>query len=208
MTDLIPPHGGLSEPVCRMVSSEEAESFTAEAASLPVLSVSTADLSTVYRIGDGTLSPLVGPMNEDVYNRVLDEQVIESEGGLYAWTIPLSLPASSDIAAGLEVGSSVALAGPDGQCTCVAGENNRVRLNMGTHTPGKTKSRPFCRGRRSVCHHTQICIRSGPRHMSFSDVISLLHEYASNGHTHIKIKGFFRTHRYQTVINPICHNHA
>jgi sulfate adenylyltransferase len=115
MTDLIPPHGGLSEPVCRMVSSEEAESFTAEAASLPVLSVSTADLSTVYRIGDGTLSPLVGPMNEDVYNRVLDEQVIESEGGLYAWTIPLSLPASSDIAAGLEVGSSVALAGPDGQ---------------------------------------------------------------------------------------------
>jgi len=115
MTDLIPPHGGLSEPVCRMVSSEETESFTAEAASLPVLSVSTADLSTVYRIGDGTLSPLVGPMNEDVYNRVLDEQVIESEGGLYAWTIPLSLPASSDIAAGLEVGSSVALAGPDGQ---------------------------------------------------------------------------------------------
>jgi len=115
MTDLIPPHGGLSEPVCRMVSSEEADSFAAEAASLPVLPVSTADLSTVYRIGDGTLSPLVGLMNEDVFNRVLDEKVIESEGGLYAWTIPLSLPASSDIATGLEVGSTVALAGPDGQ---------------------------------------------------------------------------------------------
>ncbi|HAA50621.1 MAG TPA: sulfate adenylyltransferase [Planctomycetaceae bacterium] len=114
MTDLVPPHGGLSEPVCRMVSADEAEAFAASAAGLPVLPLSTADLSTVYRLGDGTLSPLVGPMNEDVFNRVLDEKVIESQGGLYAWTIPLSLPATSETAAGLEVGSTVALAGPDG----------------------------------------------------------------------------------------------
>ncbi|MED5449274.1 MAG: sulfate adenylyltransferase, partial [Planctomycetota bacterium] len=114
MTDLVPPHGGLSEPVCRMVSADEVESFAATAAGLPVLPLSTADLSTVYRLGDGTLSPLVGPMNEDVFNRVLDEKVIESQGGLYAWTIPLSLPATSETAAGLEVGSTVALAGPDG----------------------------------------------------------------------------------------------
>ena len=87
-----------------MVSADEAESFAASAAGLPVMPLSTADLSTVYRLGDGTLSPLVGPMNEDVFNRVLDEKVIESEGALYAWTIPLSLPATSETAAGLEVG--------------------------------------------------------------------------------------------------------
>ena len=115
MTDLIAPHGGLSEPVCRMVSAEEADSFRAAAAELVRLPVSTADVSTVHRIGDGTLSPLVGPMNEDIYNRVLDEKVIESNGSLYAWTIPLSLPASAETASELEVGATVALAGPDGQ---------------------------------------------------------------------------------------------
>ena len=37
--------------------------FKAEAAALPKVPVSAADLSTVYRFGDGTLSPLTGPMN-------------------------------------------------------------------------------------------------------------------------------------------------
>ena len=41
--------------------------------------MSAADLSTVYRLGDGTLSPLTGPMTSEVYNRVLDEAVIEIE---------------------------------------------------------------------------------------------------------------------------------
>ena len=98
-----------------MVSAEEADSFRAAAAELVRLPVSTADVSTVHRIGDGTLSPLGGPMNEDIYNRVLDEKVIESNGSLYAWTIPLSLPASAETASELEVGATVALAGPDGQ---------------------------------------------------------------------------------------------
>ncbi len=97
-----------------MVSADEAESFRVAAAELPGLPVSSADLSTVYRLGDGTLSPLVGPMNEDVFNRVLDEKVIESDGSLYAWSIPLSLPATAEIAASLEVGSKVGLTGPDG----------------------------------------------------------------------------------------------
>ncbi len=97
-----------------MVPADEVESFRADASERLRLRVSTADLSTVYRLGDGTLSPLVGPMNEDVFNRVLDEKVIESNESLYAWTIPLSLPATAETAAGLETGSTVALAGPDG----------------------------------------------------------------------------------------------
>jgi sulfate adenylyltransferase len=115
MPDLIAPHGGLSEPVCRTVPQAEIEAFRAEAAQLPKVPVSAADLSTVYRIGDGTLSPLTGPMNSAVYNRVLDESVIESNGQLYAWTIPLSLPVTADLAGSLKAGQTVALAGPDGE---------------------------------------------------------------------------------------------
>jgi sulfate adenylyltransferase len=112
---LIPPHGGLVEPICRTVPTNEIESFKAEAARLPKVPVSQADLSTVYRIADGTLSPLTGPMNRKVYDRVLDESVIEHGGKLYAWTIPLSLPVTKEIAATLSPGKKVALTAPDGQ---------------------------------------------------------------------------------------------
>ncbi|QDT28112.1 Sulfate adenylyltransferase [Gimesia panareensis] len=115
MADLIAPHGGLTEPVCCTVPAGEIDSFKAEAASLPQVPVSAADLSTVYRLGDGTLSPLTGPMNGDVYNRVLDEACIEVNGKKYAWTIPLALPVTSELAGTLSSGQKVAL-------TCPAGE--------------------------------------------------------------------------------------
>jgi len=115
MADLIPPHGGLSEPVCCTVGASEFDDFKAEASGLTKVPVSAADLSTVYRIADGTLSPLTGPMNEDVYNRVLDESVIESGGKNYAWTIPLSLPVTSEVASSLSGGQKVALTNPDGE---------------------------------------------------------------------------------------------
>jgi len=114
MADLITPHGGLSEPVCRTVPADEIDSFNADAAGLPKVPVSSADLSTVYRIADGTLSPLTGPMTQAVYDRVLDESVIENNGRLYAWTIPLALPATSDVAASLAAGQKVALTCPEG----------------------------------------------------------------------------------------------
>src|SRR5580704_5349884 len=115
MADLIPVHGGLPEPVSRTVPAADAASFQAKAAGLPKLPVSAADLSTVYRIADGTLSPLTGPMNRQVFNRVLDESVIEHGGKLYAWTIPLSFPVSKEIAATLSPGKKVALTAPNGQ---------------------------------------------------------------------------------------------
>lgn len=114
MADLIAPHGGLSEPVCCTVSAEEIDSFKAEAATLPKVPVSAADLSTVYRLGDGTLSPLTGPMGEEVYNRVLDEACIEVNGKQYAWTIPLALPVTSELAGTLSSGQKVALTNPAG----------------------------------------------------------------------------------------------
>lgn len=109
MADLIPPHGGLSEPVNRTVAADRIDAFKSEAAGLAKVPVSDADLSTVYRFGDGGLSPLTGPMDEATYNRVLDEACIEHDGSKYAWTIPLSLPVTSDLAGKLSKGDRVAL---------------------------------------------------------------------------------------------------
>ncbi len=112
-TPLIAPHGGLSEPVNRMVA--DAETFLSKANGLTRVPVSDADLSSVYRFGDGGLSPLTGPMDAQTYHRVLDESVIEAGGKRYAWTIPISLPVSSDIAKTLSVGQSVALENTSGE---------------------------------------------------------------------------------------------
>ncbi|MFV0444662.1 MAG: sulfate adenylyltransferase [Planctomycetaceae bacterium] len=114
MADLIAPHGGLSEPVCCTVSKDEIAAFTAEAAALPKVPVSSADLSSVYRFGDGTLSPLTGPMNSEEYNRVLDEQVIIHNGKKYAWTIPIAFPVTGAQAKELKAGTKVALTSPAG----------------------------------------------------------------------------------------------
>lgn len=114
MAQLVAPHGGLDAPVCRTVPADEIDSFKAEAADLPKVPVSSADLSSVYRIADGTLSPLTGPMTSAVYNRVLEESVIESNGSLYAWTIPIAFPVTSELAATLSAGQKVALTCPEG----------------------------------------------------------------------------------------------
>jgi sulfate adenylyltransferase len=115
MPDLIAPHGGLTEPVCCTVPAAEIDSFKAEAAKLAKVPVSDADLSTVYRWGDGALSPTKGPMDSATFNRVLDESVIEHEGKLYAWTIPLSLPVTKELAATLKKGQKVALTNSAGE---------------------------------------------------------------------------------------------
>ena len=112
-TPLIAPHGGLSEPVNRLVV--DVETFLSRANGLTRVPVSDADLSSVYRFGDGGLSPLTGPMDAQTYHRVLDESVIEVGGKHYAWTIPISLPVSSDLANTLSIGQNVALENTSGE---------------------------------------------------------------------------------------------
>lgn len=112
-TPLIAPHGGLSEPVNRMVA--DVETFLSKANGLTRIPISDADLSSVYRFGDGGLSPLTGPMDAQTYHRVLDESVIEVGSKRYAWTIPISLPVSSDLAKTLSIGQKVALENTSGE---------------------------------------------------------------------------------------------
>jgi len=109
MQDLIPPHGGLSEPVNRNVAADEVAEFRRAAGSLKKVPVSDADLSTLYRLGDGGLSPLTGPMDRATYERVLDGEVLIHQGKPYAWTIPLSFPVEKGQAGSLKTGETVAL---------------------------------------------------------------------------------------------------
>ena len=109
MSHCPPPHGGLREPVCRTVAVDRMAAFKTEAAGLIKVPVSDADLSTVYRFGDGALSPLTGPMDSATYHRVLDHAYLEHGGKRYAWTIPLSLPVTSELAGKLSTGQCVAL---------------------------------------------------------------------------------------------------
>ena len=109
MASLVPAHGGLPEPLdCTVPPAEEA-AFKAELAALPKVPVSDADLSTVYRFGDGALSPLTGPMDGATYAQVLDHAFIEHQGKRYAWTIPLAFPVPADLAGRLEKRQAVAL---------------------------------------------------------------------------------------------------
>jgi sulfate adenylyltransferase len=63
MADLIPPHGGVAEPVSCTVTGAEEQQLVADASTMIQVPVSDADLSSVYRFGDGGLSPLTGPMD-------------------------------------------------------------------------------------------------------------------------------------------------
>jgi sulfate adenylyltransferase len=109
MPDLIPPHGGLSEPVNRTVPADEAAEFRKRVQGLPRLPISDADLSSLYRLGDGGLSPLIGPMDGQTFRRVLDDEIILQKGKAYAWTIPISFPIEQSLAKSFKRGQTVAL---------------------------------------------------------------------------------------------------
>jgi len=109
MPDLVPVHGGLDAPVSRTVPLSRRSQFLSEAAALPRIEMSRADLATVYRIADGTLSPLEGPMDEETWHSVLDHDALEYGFRRYAWTAPISFPATAAEAKQLRVGHSAAL---------------------------------------------------------------------------------------------------
>ena len=86
--DLVPVHGGSRSPSTGVSLTERAH-FLREAAKLPSMRVSRADLSTVYRIADGTLSPLEGPMGGEAWHARARRARASRRGGT-----PLRLDAS------------------------------------------------------------------------------------------------------------------
>ena len=117
--DLVPVHGGLDAPVDRTVPLSRRTAFLKEAEGLPSVDVTRADLSTIYRIADGALSPLTGPMRREAWDLALDEKVIVSGGERYAWTIPLALPVTDAEAANVSAGGAVAVRTEGGEVVAI-----------------------------------------------------------------------------------------
>ena len=109
MAGLTEVHGGLDAPIDRTVSQDRIADFEREAATLPAVTVDDADLSSVYRFGDGGLSPLTGPMNGEQWHRSLDEGVLVRDSTAFAWTIPISIPVTSEEASSIVIGQPVRL---------------------------------------------------------------------------------------------------
>ena len=105
-----PVHGGLDAPVNRLNSDLDLSSTEG----LACISVNEVDATTLYRIADGTLSPLTGPMGAEDYASVLERKAIERDGKQWAWTIPIILPVTDEEAASITAGAEV--------CLCVDGK--------------------------------------------------------------------------------------
>ena len=97
-----PVHGGLDSPVNRIDSAAVQEG-------LATICVNEVDRTTLYRIADGTLSPLTGPMGKADYDSVLGQGCIERGGKNWAWTIPIILPVSDAEAGACTAGAKVSL---------------------------------------------------------------------------------------------------
>lgn len=98
-----PVHGGLSAPVNRIDAGATLDT------SLTRVEVNEVDRTSLYRIADGTLSPLVGPMNQDDYDSVLSRGAIDRDGKAWAWTIPIILPITDAEAAACTPGATIGL---------------------------------------------------------------------------------------------------
>ena len=97
-----PVHGGLAAPVNRIAAD-------AVKSGLATVSVQDVDRTSLYRIADGTLSPLTGPMGKSDYDSVLAKGAIERNGKAWAWTIPIVLPVTDAEAAACTAGAQISL---------------------------------------------------------------------------------------------------
>lgn len=106
MKELLPPHGGCGL-INRVARAQDKERIIETASKGKVYTISDADLSVFFRIADGTLSPLEGPMNEAEYLQVLNEETILRHHELYAWTIPIAFAALEKEASSFKPGETV-----------------------------------------------------------------------------------------------------
>ncbi len=105
---MIEPHGGY---LVNRVVGDEGE-LLKKAKTLKKYHITKGDLSIFFRIADGTLSPLEGPMTGDEFYDVLEREYIERNGKKLAWTIPISFPVEKD---SVKVGDELAVYSPSGE---------------------------------------------------------------------------------------------
>lgn len=109
MSLAVPVHGGLVNPVHRVIPLSYRKQLLIQQKNLASIQVSKSDESLIQRFSDGTLSPLSGPMDKTTWHQVLEDEFISYHFKKYAWTIPLSLPVTEAEAEGLKPGQLAVL---------------------------------------------------------------------------------------------------
>jgi sulfate adenylyltransferase len=108
--DGIAPHGG--QLINRIASAAERQEFLAQADKLPRVQLDERATSDLVMIAIGGFSPLKGFMEQDDYERVVEEMYLTS--GL-PWAVPITLSVMEEVAAPLELGNWVRLDDPSGK---------------------------------------------------------------------------------------------
>jgi sulfate adenylyltransferase len=100
----VPPHGG--QLVNRILRGGLREAALERARSFTQVRLTRMAVSDLELISIGALSPLTGFMTREDYQNVIDTMHLSN--GL-PWTIPVTLPADEETAAGLKEGQEIAL---------------------------------------------------------------------------------------------------
>ncbi|WNZ23127.1 sulfate adenylyltransferase [Leptolyngbya sp. NK1-12] len=108
--DSIAPHGGML--INRICSPEQKAHFLDQANHLPRVTLDERALSDLQLIAIGGFSPLTGFMAKADYDSVVNTMHLAN--GL-PWSIPITLPVASDLAASFSLGSNIRLDDPSGQ---------------------------------------------------------------------------------------------
>ncbi|TAD80147.1 MAG: sulfate adenylyltransferase [Oscillatoriales cyanobacterium] len=108
--DAIAPHGGTL--VNRIASPEQKAEFLSKADHLPRIALDDRAVCDLIAIAIGAFSPINGFMGQADYNTVVTDMRLAN--GL-PWSIPVTLPASDDVANTLQVGQLVRLDDPTGR---------------------------------------------------------------------------------------------
>ncbi len=112
--NLITPHGG--ELVINRAGEAECAALSERAQDLAQVEVGSRQLSDLEMLAVGAYSPLVGFMKRADYLSVVNDMHLSN--GL-PWTLPITLPTSSELAATLKEGSQIALVDVQGQLQAV-----------------------------------------------------------------------------------------
>ncbi len=111
---LVEPHGG--RLIDREARGAERESLLRASVKMPELTLNPREEADLELIASGALSPLEGFMGEADYVLVRDQKRLANGS---VWTIPVTLSASEDEKAKLNIGDDVALRSRDGRLLAV-----------------------------------------------------------------------------------------
>jgi len=120
----VAPHGG--HLINRIASPTQRQEFLEQADILPRVQLDERSLSDLELIAIGGFSPLNGFMTQDDYEAVVTDMHLKSGS---AWSVPITLSVSEEVAASLKEGNWVRLDAPNGQFVGVLELTQKFRYN-------------------------------------------------------------------------------